>query len=104
MKFSVASPGTVLPPSPPQPPKPPRLMIRKGWVSPGTWGPVRAATADGKWLGERFPDGTWAAGHLPTCTEVKDGLRSLAAFRAYVGSGKAQADLERMQAGGGGDD
>jgi hypothetical protein len=100
VKFSVVPPGTVLPPSPPKP-ESPRLKIRRGWISPSVYGPVRAVTTDGLWLFLRGEDGTWMGGHLPTCTEVKDGLKSPAACRSYVASGKAQADLERIRAGGG---
>jgi hypothetical protein len=60
--------------------------------------PVKAVTADGAWLFVRAEDGTWAAGHLPTETEVRGPLRSLAACRAYVGSGEAWADLEVLLA------
>lgn len=51
-------------------------------------------TADGEWIFELAGDGTWSAGHLPTRTEVKNGLRSLPACRRYAGSGRAATDLE----------
>jgi hypothetical protein len=101
MRFSVAERGTALPPPSVQPLKLPRLAhVWKNWTSPGVWGPVKAVTADAEWLFVRAEDGTWAVGHLPTETEVKDGLRSPRACRLYVGEGSAQADLDRIQAEG----
>lgn len=105
MRFTVAPPGAVL--SPPAPVPQPRLApLGKRWkayTGPGVYEVVRAVTADGEWLFQRFADGTWAAGHLPTETQVKDRLRSLEACRAYAGSGEAKQDLERLQAEGKGD-
>lgn len=69
----------------------------KGYASPGVYEVIKAVTADGQWLFERAQDGTWNAGHLPSETVVKAGLRSLRACRVYAGSGKATADLERIQ-------
>lgn len=100
MQFTVAPPGTPL--RPPAPKPQPRLVrlgkVWRAYTRPGRYEPVKAVTADGEWLFARFDDGTWAAGHLPTTTQVKDGLRSLAACRAYAASAKAPADLERIQA------
>jgi hypothetical protein len=101
MRFSVAAPGT-LPPSSPRPPRPPAPAalgrFRKERTEAGLYEIVRAVTADGQWLFERLGPGDWAAGCLPTETETRRGFRSLAACRAYVADGQAQADLERIQA------
>ena len=58
------------------------------------------ATADGEWLMERSEDDgtTWLVAHRPERTIVADYLGSLRQCRVYVGSGEAQADLERIQA------
>lgn len=95
---------TMAPPAPrPLPPKPktrltPLGKFWKGYTSPGVYEVVKAVTANSQWLFEREPGGTWSAGHLPTETVVKTGLRSMPACRAYAASGKAQADLEHLQA------
>ena len=41
---------------------------------------------------------SWTVTHLPTKTVVETFLGSLLDCRAYVGSGEAQADLERLLA------
>jgi hypothetical protein len=99
MQFTVMPRGTSFPPPPPQP-KAPLARLGKRWrgqTRPGTWEVTRAVTADGEWLFELHEDG-WRTGHLPTRTEVKDGLRSLQACRRYAGSGKALEDLKKIQA------
>jgi hypothetical protein len=60
-------------------------------------------TADGEWLMERSEDDgtTWLVAHLPERVIVADYLGSLAQCQAYVGSGEAQADLERLRAAAG---
>ncbi len=100
MSFTVAPPGAVLPPPPARPASrlAPLGRTWKSWTSPGVREVVKAVTADGEWLFERAADGTWSAGHLPTRTEVKKGIRSLRACRAYAGSGRAAADLELTRA------
>lgn len=67
------------------------LMPGGGWCR---------TTRDGIWVLAHEEDDTtsWTVGHLPTKTLVADFLSSLKQCRAYVGSGEAQADLERMQA------
>lgn len=96
MRFTVAPRGMVLPPPLPKPKArlAPLGRFGKGWTSPGVREVTWAETADREWLFERQADGTWSAGHLPTRTEVKNGLRSLPACRRYAGSGRAAADLE----------
>lgn len=95
--FTLAASGAV--PCPPRKPKAFLALLGKvwkDWTSPGCYEPVKAVTADGAWLFERAQDGTWAAGHLPRRAELKAGLRSLRACRLYAGSGRAQADLDRL--------
>ena len=108
MSFTIIEPGTVITPPAPRRPRPSRLAyVERGWTSASVYEPVKAATEtdDGapEWLFVRADDGTWDAGHLPTETEVKTGLRSLGACQAYTGSGRAAADLERIQARDGND-
>lgn len=55
-----------------------------------------ALTLDGQWIFELAEDGTWSVGHMPTRTEVKHGLQSLTAGRAYAASGTAREDLARI--------
>ena len=100
MGFTVASPGTPVPPAPGRlgPVRAPLGKVWKTWTAPGVCEVVKAATADGEWLFERQADGTWAAGHLPTKTVVREHLGSLRACRAYAASGAAKADLERIRA------
>lgn len=58
-----------------------------------------AVTKDKEWAFAREEDGTtsWTVRHLPTKTVVMDFLGSLRQCRAYVGSGEAREDLERMK-------
>lgn len=99
MTFTMAAPGAALPPD-----RKPRARLAplgnflKDYTSPGVYEIVRAVTADGQWLFVRADDGSWAVGHLPSETEVKAGLGSLPACRAYVGSGQARTDFDRIQA------
>jgi hypothetical protein len=60
-------------------------------------------TADGEWLMTREEDdaSTWVVAHLPERVIVADYMASLTECRAYVASGEAQADLERIQAAAG---
>ena len=101
MSFSVSRPGSPLPPQPRQP-KPPLAPLGKVRTVAGPDGPViwAALTEDGQWRFERQDDDatTWAVGHVPTRTVVETCLGSLLDCRAYVGSGEAQHDLERIQA------
>ncbi len=97
--FIMAAPSAPRPPA--RKPKAPLARLGMFWkdcTSPGVYEVIKAVTADGEWLFERAADGTWNAGHLPTETVVKTGLRTLRTCRAYAGSGKARADLERLQA------
>ena len=97
--FALAAPSAPRPL--PARPKSPLAVLGKFWkgcTSPGVYEVVKAVTADGEWLFVRAADGTWSTGHLPTETVVKTGLRTLRACRLYAGSGKAGADLERIQA------
>jgi hypothetical protein len=57
-------------------------------------------TADGEWLLERSEDDrtTWLVAHMPERVIVADYMASLTECRAYVASGEAQADLERILA------
>jgi hypothetical protein len=59
-----------------------------------------ATTKDGEWVFAREEDETtsWTVRSLPTKTVVAEFLGSLRQCRAYVGSGEAQEDLERIQA------
>jgi hypothetical protein len=59
-----------------------------------------AVTKDGEWGFAREEDcgTTWTVRHMPTKTVVAEFLGSLRQCRAYVGSGGAQEDLERIQA------
>lgn len=103
MGFTMASPAEFTALTAPGPARsrnllPPLGKTWKGYTSPGVYERVKAVTADGEWLFARAADGTWSAGHLPTKTELKAGLRDLAAARRYAGTGKARADLERVQA------
>lgn len=101
MTFTIIEPGTVIdPPAPPRTSLPRLGKVWKDYTSPGVYEVVKAVTADGEWLFEKAQDGTWDAGHLPTETVVKAGLRSLRACRSYVGSGRAREDLGRIQAAG----
>jgi len=63
-----------------------------------------ATTTDGIWAFAREEDGTtsWTVRHLPTKTVVTGCLGSLRQCRAYVGSGEAREDLERMNGDGSG--
>jgi hypothetical protein len=56
------------------------------------------ATADGEWMMTREEDdaSTWVVAHLPERVIVADYMASLTECRAYVASGEAQADLERL--------
>jgi hypothetical protein len=97
--FTMAAPGAGLPPArKPKARAVPLGEFERGWTSLGVYEVIRAATADGLWLFERSADGTWETGHLPTKTVVKVALQDLPACRAHVRSGKALADLERIQA------
>ncbi len=100
MTFTVAAPGAALPPArKPKAPAVPLGEFWKGYTSPGVYEVVKAATADGQWLFRRADDGTWeVVKAAPTETVVKPRLRSLPACRSYVAAGKAEADLERIQA------
>lgn len=99
MTFTVAPRRTPSPVAPkPKPSLAPLGHVWKDYTSPGVYEVVKAVTADSEWLFERAEDGTWNAGHLPTETVVKAGLRTLRACRVYAGSGKAATDLERIQA------
>jgi hypothetical protein len=101
MRFSVAAPGTPLPPAPRKPAVPlaPLGEVRRlpGRNGSETW---FALTADGGWAFARNEDEgtTWSVGHVPTRTVVADFLGSLEQCRAYVASGEALADLERITA------
>jgi hypothetical protein len=98
MAFTVLPRGTAHPAPPVEPVKLPRLgKVWREETRPGCWETVQAATEDGEWLFER-QGSTWAAGHLPSKTALKNRLGSLRACRLYVGSGDALADLERIQA------
>jgi hypothetical protein len=101
VRFTVTSPVAPLVPVAPRPASPLASLGRfwRGETSPGVYEVTKAVTADGEWIFERQPDGTWSTGHLPTKTVVKPGLRSLPACRRYAGTGKAQADLEQMKQG-----
>lgn len=59
-----------------------------------------AVTTDKAWGFAREEDGTtsWTVTHLPTRTVVDSFVPTLTDCRAYVASGQAQADLERIQA------
>jgi hypothetical protein len=99
MTFTIAEPAAPRPAaSKPAPSLAPLGKLWKDYTSPSVYEVVKAVTEDGQWLFERAQDGTWDTGHLPTETVVKCRLRSLRACRVYAGSGKAQEDLERIQA------
>lgn len=101
MTFTMSTSGAALPPGRKlKAPLAPLGKVWKDWTVPGCWEPVKAVTTDGEWLFERAEDGTWNTGHLPTETEVKAGRRTLRACRAYVASGAAQGDLNRIQTEG----
>jgi len=57
-------------------------------------------TADGKWLMTREEDdaSTWVVAHLPERKIIADCLGSLGQCQAYIGSGQAAEDLERVLA------
>lgn len=59
-----------------------------------------ATTKDGTWGFAREEDRTtsWTVRHLPTGTVTAEYLGSLTDCRAYVASGQALADVERIQA------
>lgn len=59
-----------------------------------------ATTKDGQWAFAREEDETtsWTVTHLPTRTVVDSCVGTLTDCRAYVASGQAQADLERIRA------
>lgn len=102
MSFTVAPPGAVLSPPPPASARPGLAPLGKFWrtqTRPGRWEVSKAVTADGEWLFELADGGTWSAGHLPTETVVKTGLRTLRACRRYAGDGRAAAELERIRSG-----
>lgn len=105
MTFTLAAPGANCPP--PRRPKPPLAPL--GYVKkiPGRNGlEVWAAlTADEQWMCERQDDDgtTWSVGHMPSKTVVTSCLGSLTQCRAYIASGEALADLERLQADGKGE-
>ena len=89
--FTVAAPGTVLPPaSKPKPSLAPLKPSRCRWYR---------VTSDEVWAFERLEDTgtTWTAAHLPSKTIVCDYLGSLGQCRAYVGSGEAAEDLKQIQ-------
>lgn len=100
MGFSIADRGAP-PPAPAGRPQPRLALLGHTWkdyTETGFYEPVKAVTRDGGWIFERQPGGTWKAGHLPSETAVKDGLRSLEACRRYVAGGGAQNDLDRLLA------
>lgn len=98
--FTVAPPRIPFPGERTRRPVLPALgKIWRDYTAPGVYEAVQAVTADGQWLFQRQDGGTWATGHLPTKTEVKTGLRTLRACRAYAGSGKAAEDLRQAQSG-----
>lgn len=90
--FAAAPPGTVLTPARTRVPLAPLKPSRCRWLR---------ETVDGEWRFERLEDAgtTWIVAHAATKTVVCDCLGSLAGCRAYVASGEAQADLERIQSG-----
>ena len=98
--FTMAAPGEIFPRPSAQPDVPPAPLwkTRRDWTSLSVYEVVEAVTTDGEWMCELADDGTWTVGHLPTKTVVKPRLRSRGASRAYVASGKARADLDRIQA------
>jgi hypothetical protein len=78
-----------------------KTRILRGRRGLETWG---AQTKDGTWGMDRLEDTgtTWQVVHRATKTVVADFLGSLRQCRAYVGSGEAQEDLERIRAHEGG--
>jgi hypothetical protein len=72
-------------------------MLRTRGEKPQCWA---AVTEDGEWGFAREEDETtsWTVKHLPTRTVVAEFLGSLRQCRAYVASGEAQADLEKILA------
>ena len=101
--FTLAPRGAAFP-APVREPKPagplasaPIGKSKRDYTASGSYEIVRAMTADGQWLFEMAEDGTWSVGHVPTETVVKTGPRTLRACRVYVGSGKAAAELKRIQ-------
>ena len=102
MRVTVAPPGTVLPLT--RKPKTHLAPVVKTRMLRGRrglecWG---AQTTDGVWGMDRLEDTgtTWEVVNKPTETVVCDYLGSLRQCRAYVGSGEAQEDLDRIQAEG----
>ena len=95
MTFTIAAPGA------------PRPRTRKRKIPLAPVNPTRtgAVTRDGEWAMERLDDdgSTWTVAHRETKTVVADFLGSLRQCREYVGSGEAQADLERLLAHGRGE-
>lgn len=88
--FTMAAPGAALPPArKPRPSLAPLKPSRCRWYR---------ETADGQWAFERLEDSgtTWVVTYLATKTVVCDYLGSLRQCRAYVGSGEAKEDLERI--------
>jgi len=104
MTFTIAPPGTPLGLTAAREPKTPGPLaaapigdFRKGRIAGGPYEIVWALTEDGKWAFEMTRDGIWKIGHVETRTVVKSGPRTLRAARVYVGSGKAAAELKRIQ-------
>ena len=103
MSFTITPPGAPsrLPALEPKPTGPlasaPIGDFRKGRGPSGRHEIVWAMTADGEWAFEMTADGSWRVGHVQTETVVKTGPRTLRACRVHVGSGKAAAELKRIQ-------
>jgi hypothetical protein len=93
MTFTMAVPGASVPP-----PRRPAVLLAP--LAPGSGWCRR--TKDGIWAFAREEDSTtsWTVRHLPTKTVTENSFGSLRQCRAYVGSGEAQEDLERIQAEG----
>lgn len=90
MSFTVAAPGT--------PPRTSRRRLPLAPLKPSRC-PWYRETADGEWAFERGDDDgtTWTVARLPGKTIICGHLGSLGECRAYVASGEAQEDLDRIR-------
>jgi predicted lipid carrier protein YhbT len=101
MTFTMAAPGTVLPPAAAKPriPLAPvvKTLFRQTRRGRECFG---AETTDGVWGFDRMEDTTtsWMVVHAETKTVVADFFGSLKGCRMYVASGQADEDLCRVLA------
>lgn len=99
MQFTVADRSAPAPAPARTRPQAPKLgRFRKAYTRPGRYEVVWALTRDGEWLFILCQDGTWDAVSMTAEAVVREGLRSLAACRAWTVTAGAREALDRITA------